>query len=134
MFWLSHHHPEELHRTYRFGGLRVCARCLGTYPVLAAAMAAQFAVRAPLERPTDWAWALLAIPAVADWAYGRFRPSVGTNLWRSLTGTLLGLSLSRSLYLHLQAPWPTVLTVQVLGVTAVALPVILATYLMRRSR
>ena len=38
MFWLSHHHEEEYNRTYLLGGVRVCARCLGTYPVLLAVM------------------------------------------------------------------------------------------------
>ena len=34
MFWLSHHHPDEYDRCYAVAGVHVCARCLGTYPVL----------------------------------------------------------------------------------------------------
>jgi len=133
MFWLSHHPPDELDRCYRVGAWHVCARCLGTYPVLFAVLASQFALRAPLS----WAWdvpvglALIA-PATADWAYGRFQPHRFSNAWRTFTGALLGLGLGRSLFIHLQKPFPTVLIAQLLGVTAVALPVILATY--RRGR
>ncbi len=129
MFWLSHHPAEELDRCYRFGRLHVCARCLGTYPVLFAALAAQLALRAPLEHPWDAvAGTLLVVPATADWAFGRFRPHRFSNLWRSFTGALLGIALGRSLYIHLQRPLPLVLLLQAGLVTAVALPVILATY------
>lgn len=133
MFWLSHHHDDELDRCYRFGAVHVCARCLGTYPVLFAAIAVQLAVRAPLSHPWDVPVGLaLVAPATLDWAYGRFHPHRFSNPWRTFTGVLLGLGLGRSLFIHLQKPFPVVLLVQLLGVTAVALPVILATY--RRHR
>jgi hypothetical protein len=45
---------------------------------------------------------------------------------------LLGLALGRSLQVHVQRPLPAVLLAQAALVTAVALPVILATY--RRPR
>jgi len=133
VFWLSHHHPDEYNRTYVLGGVRVCARCLGTYPVLLAALVGLFAVRAPL----DWRWDVpavlaLTVPALGDWAVGRFRPASGSNAVRSLTGVLLGLALGRSLYVHVQRPLPEVLLAQAALVTAVAVPVILATY--RRPR
>ncbi len=129
MFWLSHHHPDEYNRTYVLGGARVCARCLGTYPVLLACLVGLFAVRAPL----DWRWDVpavlgLTVPALGDWAVGRFRPASGSNAVRTLTGVLLGLALGRSLYVHVQRPLPEVLLAQAALVTAVAVPVILATY------
>ena len=34
MTWLSHQTPAELHRAWSIGGVHVCARCLGVYPVL----------------------------------------------------------------------------------------------------
>lgn len=133
MFWLSHHHPDEYNRTYLLGGARVCARCLGTYPVLLVALGGLFALRAPLY----WRWDVpavlaLTLPALVDWVVGRFRPAGGSNAVRTLTGVLLGLSLARSLYVHVQRPLPAVLLAQAALVTAVAVPVILATY--RRPR
>lgn len=129
MFWLSHHHEEEYNRTYLLGGVRVCARCLGTYPVLLAVMVGLFAVRAPKA----WAWDVpvvlaLTVPALLDWAVGRFRPASGSNAVRTLTGVLLGVALGRSLYVHVQKPLPPMLLAQAALVTAVALPVILMTY------
>ena len=133
MFWLSHHREDEYNRTYVLGGLRICARCLGTYPVLLGCMVGLFAIRAPLQ----WKWDVpavlgLTLPALVDWALGRFRPASGSNPVRILTGVLLGLALGRSLYIHVQRPLPTVLLAQAALVTAVAVPVILATY--RRPR
>lgn len=129
MFWLSHHREDEYNRTYVLGGVRVCARCLGTYPVLVAVMAVLFALRAPL----DWRWDVpvvlgLTLPALVDWALGRFRPAGGSNAVRTLTGVLLGVALGRSLFVHVQRPLPGVLLAQAALVTAVAVPVILATY------
>jgi uncharacterized membrane protein len=129
VFWLSHHHADELDRCWKPFGVHLCARCLGTYPVLFAAIALQFGLRAPLEHPADLALALgLVVPALADWAYGRFYPHRFSNLWRTGTGILLGLGLSRTLYVHLQRPLPAMLIAQLALVTAVATPVILKTY------
>ena len=84
MFWLSHHRPDEWNRTYRFGEVRVCARCLGTYPVMLAALVAQIAARAPIALPGDLVWpAVFTLPALLDWARGRFRPESGSNAGRS---------------------------------------------------
>jgi len=134
-FWLSHHRDDELHRTYDLGGVRLCARCLGVYPVMFAAIAAQLAARAPLAWRWDAAWTLaLFAPAVADWAAGRLAPAFGSNAWRTLTGVLAGLALGRSLYIHLQRPFPVWLLLQGAAVTVTALAVILATYARKPAR
>lgn len=128
-FWLSHHHDEERNRTFSIGGVAVCARCLATYPTVAAVIAVQFIQRAPLSAPWDvLAGAGLLIPALADWSYGRFRPRAGSNFIRVLTGVMLGAALGRSLYIHLQTPFPTVLLVQLGLSLLVAIPVLLWTY------
>lgn len=122
MNWLSHHAPQEHGRCYRAGPGCVCARCLGTYPVLFATLALQFALKAPLAHSADVAvGAALVVPATLDWAWGRSHPKSGSNLWRSATGVLLGAGLGRSLYIHLQRPFPDVLKVQIAFVTAVVL-------------
>jgi uncharacterized membrane protein len=129
MFWLSHHPPEEYDRCYRVGSLHVCARCLGVYPTLLLVLALLFVVRAPLEHPLDLPVVLgLTAPATLDWAFGRFRPHALSNPWRTFTGVLLGVALGRSLFIHLQRPFPTVLLAQFGLVTAIVLPVILTTY------
>ena len=125
-FWLSHHRDDELHRTYVLGGVHVCARCLGVYPVLFAGMAALFVIRAPLAWRFDVPFALaLTTPALLDWAVGRFRPAWFSNPWRTFTGALLGVALARTLYVHVQRPLPPALIAQAALVTAVGLPVIL---------
>jgi uncharacterized membrane protein len=133
VFWLSHHPPEELDRCYRVGAVHVCARCLGTYPTMFAALALQLRLRAPLEHAWDLAAVLaLTLPATIDWALGRAQPHRFSNAWRTATGLLLGLALGRTLFIHLQRPFPLVLLAQGFVVTAVALPVILTSY--RRGR
>ncbi len=132
VFWLSHHHDDELNRCFRIGGWPVCARCLGTYPVLFAALAVQIAIKAPLSLPQEVLWApALTLPALLDWSWGRFHPASGSNAWRFITGCSLGLGLGRALYVHFQKPFPPVLIAVLSLVTLVATPVILATY--RRS-
>ncbi|MFZ5471016.1 MAG: DUF2085 domain-containing protein [Myxococcota bacterium] len=128
-FFLSHHHPEEFHRTYLLGQIRICARCLGTYPVLFAAVSVQLFLRAPLLAPFDPFLAVaLTLPALIDWVVGRFRPHAGANWLRTLTGALLGLALGRTLFVHLFRPFHPSLLLQLGVVTAIALPVILVTY------
>jgi hypothetical protein len=102
--------------------------------VLAVTFAVQFVVRAPLEASWDLPVGLaLTAPATLDWAFGRFRPTAFSNPWRTLTGVLLGLALGRSLFIHVQRPFPPLLLAQSALVTVVALPVILATYRRRRG-
>jgi uncharacterized membrane protein len=124
-FWLSHHPPQEWNRTYLVGGVRVCARCLGTYPVLFAALVLQLFLWAPLSWRYDVPFALLlTLPALLDWARGRLSPRGGSNAVRTVSGVLLGLALGRTLYVHLRSPWPPALRWQVLVIAAVALPVL----------
>lgn len=124
-FWLSHHPPAEWSRTLRVRGVRVCARCLGTYPVLFAAVVAQVVFRAPPERAGEWRVGVgLLLPALSDWCVGRLSPASGTNAWRVLTGALLGLGLGRALYLHMAVrPFPAVLLWQLGLSLAVVVPV-----------
>ncbi|HLL54478.1 MAG TPA: DUF2085 domain-containing protein [Myxococcaceae bacterium] len=134
MFWLSHHHADELDRTYAFGSVHVCARCLGTYPVLLVALFWQIKTRAPTAWAYDGPWAIgLLLPALADWAYGRFRPHAFGNLWRSFTGVLLGLGLGRTLFIHFLKPLPLWLLAQGALVLAVAVPVLLLSARRRRE-
>ncbi len=136
MFWLSHHHDDELHRTYALGGARVCARCLGVYPVMFAGIALQIAQRAPLQWPGSWDVVVaigLLLPALIDWAVGRFRPHWGSNAVRTVTGVLLGIALARTLYVHLRDPLPPLLLAQAGLVLLVALPVLGVTW-RRRTR
>jgi uncharacterized membrane protein len=129
VFWLSHHHADEHHRTYVLGGVRICARCLGVYPVMLAGIAAQVAVGASTPWRHDPPWAIgLLIPALVDWARGRFRPHAGSNGLRTATGVLLGLALARTLYIHLREPLPPLLLAQAALVTAVAVPVMVLTW------
>lgn len=128
-FWLSHHHEAEWNRTFNLLGVRVCARCLATYPTVAVIIAAQFIRKAPLSWPFDEvAGVALLLPALIDWAYGRFRPRAGNNAIRAVTGVLLGIALGRSLYIHLQRPLPGVLLLQLGLSVGVAVPVLLWTY------
>ncbi len=134
MFWLSHHRPDEYHRTYAVGGVRVCARCAGLYPTMFAGLAAQLALHAPLDGPFDPVLALaLPLPALADWAVGHLRPAAGSNAQRTATGVLLGISLARTLFVHFVRPFHVLLLAQALLVTAVALPVILVGYVRRKG-
>jgi uncharacterized membrane protein len=124
-FWLSHHPSSEWSRTLRIGGVRVCARCLGTYPVLFAALVLQVSLRAPPERAGEWRVGVgLLLPALSDWCVGRLAPASGSNAWRLVTGALLGLGLGRALYLHVAVrPFPAVLLWQLGLSLAVAGPV-----------
>lgn len=107
---MSHHRDDEAHRTYRVGGVRVCARCLGLYPVMGVGLVVQFVFAVPLELRAELGWTvLLFLPGLVDWAVGRFRPDLGRNAWRTLTGAMLGLSLARTLYVHVQRPFPPAL-------------------------
>lgn len=134
MIWLSHHPRDQLHRTYRLGGVHLCARCTGLYPVLFCGMALLFAVHAPLHWRWDVPFAIaLTVPALVDWSVGQFRPVWGGNAQRTLTGALLGVALARTLYVHVQKPLPEALIWQLGLAVAVAVPVLLLSSRFRRA-
>ena len=135
MYWLSHHPPEEFDRTWQVGRLHVCARCAGVYPVLFVALFLQFRLGAPLQLRLDGLMGVaLIMPAVLDWAYGRWRPHAGSNVWRTFTGVLLGAALARSLYVHLQRPFPPILLAQLSMVGVVVVGVLLLGFFAPRHR
>ena len=103
-FFLSHHRPHEYDRCFSLGGIHLCARCLGVYPVMFAVIALQLALRTPKALALDWLALLLPLPALVDWARGRFNPRSGTNPMRLATGILLGAALGRTLYQHMRQP------------------------------
>jgi hypothetical protein len=95
----------------------------------------QFATSAPLQWPGDcWVGGVLVVPAAIDWAIGRFRPLWFSNGWRTFTGALLGLGLGRSVYIHVQRPFPSVLQAQLGFISAVALTVVLVSVVRHRLR
>lgn len=120
---LSHHRAHELHRTFRIGGLHVCARCLGLYPVLAAGLLLQFRLGAPLRWEHDFLFVMgLTAPGLWDWSRGVRDPASGTNALRLLTGVLLGAAFARSLYVHVQQPLHWLLPMQLAMVLFVVVP------------
>jgi hypothetical protein len=48
---------------------------------------------------------ILPLPAIIDWALGFIWGVKGYNLVRTTTGFLLGVSLSRLMWLHIQDPF-----------------------------
>jgi Predicted membrane protein len=104
-FWISHHTDDQLCRCVRLGGLDVCARCLGLYPTLFLLLALQAILHAPgFSLPDLAVIPLLTLPALFDWALGRFVPQSGSNLRRIISGVLLAAALARSLWLHFTSP------------------------------
>jgi len=105
-FWLSHHRHAQRHACFAWGGVHVCARCLGTYPVLFAVLALQLhRPMAPLHLSFDpWLLFALPLPAVIDWSVGQLTAWRGLNGVRLLTGGLLGVALGRALYIHMRHP------------------------------
>ncbi len=99
-----------------------------------AALAAQFVFAFPLQHRLDIPLGVVFIlPAVIDWALGRFQPHRFSNPWRTFTGALLGLGLARSLFIHVQQPFPRVLVVQGALVSVIVLPVLFVTYRLHRT-
>jgi uncharacterized membrane protein len=127
-FWLSHHRKEDLHRCLRIGTFDLCARCTGTYPTLVAFLILQFATVTPLAHTLDALSIILVMPATLDWAAGQFHPAYFSNAWRVATGILLGAGLSRSLYIHVQHPFPRLLIFQLGFIFVVASLVFLVRY------
>jgi hypothetical protein len=119
-FWLSHHREEERDRTYAFGSVHLCARCLGLYPALLLTLGLGLG----RGRPSFVLGLGLILPGLYSWALGLVRPWAGSNPGRTLSGALLGVGLGLSLREHLEHPWPPVLLLQGAVVTGVALPLL----------
>lgn len=105
-FMLAHHFRGQLHHCYQIWlgdkALWICSRCLGLYPVLAVVLIIQlfFPVQAGWY---DILWLFLApLPALVDWGLSRIGLWRGSNLSRTLTGALMGVSLARTVYLNIQ--------------------------------
>jgi uncharacterized membrane protein len=104
-FLLAHHHPEDYRRCFAIRGRHVCARCISLYPVLVTVLASQIAFKAASTRPWElWVVVGLTLPAFVDWARGRFDPRTGSNWVRMTTGVLIGVALSRMVYLNMVRP------------------------------
>lgn len=108
-FLLAHHFPPSLGRCYQLWlGHRpiwICARCAGLLPVLLASLGLQLAWPVPAGF-WDWPWLFaLPVPAFVDWGRGRLCQVQGSNLARTLTGAVLGLSLGRTAFLHALEPF-----------------------------
>lgn len=116
---LAHHRQDQAHRCVHLPlgqrRLALCARCLGLYPTMAAALALQAALGLGALGEVDW-WVVLGLtaPGLLDWGAGVVEPASGNNLRRMITGILLGAALGRSLWLHAADPRHEVFWVQVL--------------------
>ena len=91
-YLLSHHEPEEFDRCYapavRGRRVRLCARCSGVYPGIAAGLLA-VAVGPPALTRVGLV-ALLPLAALVEWSVTAFTAREGTNVGRTATGALLG--------------------------------------------
>ncbi len=121
-FWLSHHRLDEAHKCVRVGPGYVCSRCLGTYPVLLAALAWQLRRPfAPLHLDLDPVlFFALPLPALLDWSVGQLTRWRGSNVLRLVTGVLLGASLGRCIYVNMRHPGDPKVFLELLGLSAVA--------------
>lgn len=112
---LSHHVPAERDRCYApvaFGRrVHVCARCVGIYPGIAAALLA-YALGPPrlVGLPVV---ALLPAPALVDWAVTAWTGRRGYNPVRTATGFLLGYGYGAGLATLLLEGNPAVLAIGV---------------------
>lgn len=138
LLWLplAHHRPEQLDRCLLlplWGGRRLalCARCAGLYPTLVGALFLQGALRLGPTGAADWLITMSGVfPALFDWGLGWLGRRRGSNGLRLATGALLGLALSRGLWLYYCDPLSEPLWIQ-LGVLAAGA---LAFELVRRLR
>jgi uncharacterized membrane protein len=90
-YLLSHHEPEDYYRCYSFSffekKVRLCARCTGIYPGVAAGLASVFILDVVL--PVFWI-ALSAVPTFIEKYFTGVKDYEGYNILRSLTGFVLG--------------------------------------------
>lgn len=124
---LAHHRLEAAERCIHLplGPVRIalCARCLGLYPTVAAAIVAQAAARLGRVGAVDWWLCLVGLaPALLDWGLTLLGRARGTNAMRVLTGVVLGVSLGRGFWLYFRDPRCEIFWVQLglLGVGALA--------------
>jgi uncharacterized membrane protein len=107
-FLLAHHWSDQLDRCYQIGPKQkpiwLCARCLGVYPVLVGILVVQFFYALSIGWWDYIALFVLPIPALIDWALSRLGIFAGSNLSRTITGAILGLSLGRMVYIHMIDP------------------------------
>ncbi|AHG00300.1 hypothetical protein HALLA_17330 [Halostagnicola larsenii XH-48] len=95
-YLLSHHLPSERHRCYApviFGRrIHICARCLGIYPGILAALVVALLGGGLLASPVATLAVALVfpLPALVDWTLTTFTERRGYNLVRTATGFLLG--------------------------------------------
>ncbi len=129
---LAHHRRNQAHRCVHVPlplgqrRLALCARCLGLYPTLAAALALQAALGIGGLGAADLYLVLgLSAPGLLDWGAGVVEPASGSNARRVITGILLGGALGRSLWLHFSDPRHEVLWVQILLVIFTTFAVLL---------
>lgn len=114
---LAHHRSDQGHRclTLPVAGtsLAICARCAGLYPALLIGLGLQALLDRGRLGDLDLYLVLAAsAPGLLDFGLGLLDPRSGSNLRRLATGVLLGLGLSRSLWLHARDPWEEVLWIQ----------------------
>lgn len=114
-FLLSHHDADEYDRCYalRLRGriVRLCARCTGIYPGIAAGLGV-----AALGEWTVPLTLVAVLPAFAlvDWAVTAFSAADGANPVRTATGALLGFGYALgAVRLFRDPPAPRVLAVGV---------------------
>jgi uncharacterized membrane protein len=74
------------------------------YPILILLLILQFYIPFP-KKYEDIILFILPLPAIIDWSIGFIWGVRGYNLIRTITGFLLGVSLSRLLYLHIKSPF-----------------------------
>jgi len=103
-FSISHHHPHQYNRCYKVGKLHICARCLGLYPILILLVILQFHIAVPKEYQ-NFVLFILPLPAIIDWSLGFIWGIKGYNWIRTFTGFLLGISISRLMWLHIKEPF-----------------------------
>ncbi|WP_121741555.1 DUF2085 domain-containing protein [Natronorubrum halophilum] len=95
-YLLSHHVPSERYRCYSpvvFGRrIHFCARCLGLYPGILAALAASLFASGLAHSSTTALLIVLGfpLPALVDWTVTTFTDRRGYNAVRTTTGFLLG--------------------------------------------
>jgi hypothetical protein len=99
---LSHHHPEDSHRCAQIGGITLCRRCLATWPMTFAVIAASFAAGAPAA--TEKELIFLLGPPLGEYLathVGRlpYRPG---RTW--LSGLLAGVAMGRLFHRYLLDP------------------------------